>query len=237
MRSSSIFTFEPRIRLSNHEESDRQIDHRHRAKEKEEQEIESLEKMATEQQIAAFQQRLDDYDTKTVDALMENGKALDKLGKELRQMRDNSFVLPDGRHVFKTEDGTRVFDEKGAEISPKALDPNIIGEHCTRWETFDAAHRAEQHLNSERHDLLEFQGKVDETRARVDKGGISKKELDALDADLKANAPPAIRQRLGLPALNDDQTAKISVDFPSSIRDATVIDSAPRRDRPMPAPM
>ncbi len=80
--------------------------------------------MATDTELADFNVTLDAYDAATVDALMENEEHLKAVRQELKILLDQAYVLPDGRRVFKTEDGTRVFDEQGVEV--KDIDPDAI---------------------------------------------------------------------------------------------------------------
>ncbi len=90
--------------------------------------------LASEMDIAAFAVKLDTYDTATVEALHDNEVALAKVQEKLRVMLDKAYVLPDGRKVFKTEEGTRIFDENGAEV--KDFDPNRIEDWRPRAEAY-----------------------------------------------------------------------------------------------------
>jgi hypothetical protein len=216
---------------------DREKHDKQKTKEKEEKETKEFEQLlATSEQIAAFNNRLDDLDTKNVHCLMENGEALDKIHEQLRNMLENAYVLPDGRRIFKTEDGRHVFDEHGAEVARETIDPELIDRHHTAWEAFNATKNAEAKLQTERHEMLEFQTKIDDARARVDKGGMSKKDLDALGADLDANAPPGVRQKLGLERLPDGSANPQTGKAPDTGLDA-IADDLRRRSPLSPAPM
>lgn len=208
-----------------------------KVRENDEKDTKELEEvLATSAQIAAFDAHLDSYDTKTVEALMENREALDRVRDGLRRMTDEAYVLPDGRHVFRTADGRQVFDEHGLEVS-KAVDPDAIGDNHPTWEAFKAAKGAETKLETEQHALLDFQAKVDDARERVGKGGITKKQLDDLDADLKASAPPTVRQKLGLAAPETDADAKPRPDQLAATQQRALIDDPSRRAQPQPVPM
>lgn len=151
--------------------------------------------LATTGQIAAFRTELDTYDSAVVEALLENEEAL----RIARQARDDilmrAYVLPDGRRVFRTEDGQRVFDEHGAdvtaEISPEEIDPSL-----TSWEKFQDADQSVQDLEAERQDLLDFQQRVDDARQRLDEGGLTADDLDEMRAELEADMPDAVRARI-----------------------------------------
>lgn len=217
-----------------YQDMDREKTHKMKVKEKQEFETKYLEDMiATTAQIAAFDQHLDAYDTCTVHALMENREALDRISDELRKMKDNAYVLPDGRRAFKTADGRRVFDEQGGEVPASTVDPHAIdGRHPT-WEVFKTVQGAETKLEDERHELLEFQAKIDDARSRASKGDLTKGDLDALDADLRASAPPAVRQKLGLASPDAGDSAKLQSDRLAALPQDALTDSLSRRAQPL----
>lgn len=63
-------------------------------------------------------------------------------------------------------------------------------------EPLKALVETEQKLLRERQELHQFQKKVDDARAAIDKGGLTAKDLDELGADLRRDMPEAVRQRL-----------------------------------------
>ena len=50
------------------------------------------------------------------------------------QNASQAYLLPDGRRVFKTEDGSRVFDEHSIEVTD--FDPETIEDWRPRREAF-----------------------------------------------------------------------------------------------------
>ena len=82
--------------------------------------------LATEIQIEKFNIKLDQYDEATVKALMDNQIALDNVRVNIELMLDNAYVMEDGRRVFKTENGSQVFDEQGVEVMQNELDFGLI---------------------------------------------------------------------------------------------------------------
>lgn len=170
-----------------------------RQKVKREKEDERTEEMvlavlASSADIEAFKVELNTYDAATIEALIENEEALKKVREDLKIMLDKAYVLPDGRRVFKTEDGTRVFDEHGTEI--KDVDPQTIGDERPRWERFLSAKEDEQRLTDERAGLHEYQGRIDAARDRLDDMDLTQEELDELRKDLSENMPATVRVRL-----------------------------------------
>ncbi|MBB4267911.1 hypothetical protein [Roseospira visakhapatnamensis] len=151
--------------------------------------------LATTEQIAAFSAALDAYDAAVVDALLENEEALNAARQAREEILMQAHVLPDGRRVFRTEDGLHVFDEHGvdvtAEVSPEEIDPSR-----PTWEKFEEADRSVNDLESERQDLLDFQDRVDEARERLGEGGLTTDDLDDMREALEADMPEAVRIRI-----------------------------------------
>lgn len=151
---------------------------------------------ATHEQIAAFTQRLDSYDTATVRALMENEEALNQVRKRRMELEDGAFKLPDGRSVFKTEDGRQVFDQRGVEVPRDIVAPEQIPDGLPRFGAYKANSDQQTRLLHERQEIHDFQKRVDEARETLDKSGVSAKALDRLGADLEQNMPSAVRREL-----------------------------------------
>jgi hypothetical protein len=178
--------------------------------------------LATDDDIENFTVKLDTYDAATVEALMENEKALERVRENLGLMLDKAYVLPDGRRVFKTEDGTRVFDESGQEL--KDFDPSQVEDWRPRWERFAEELEQRDALSEERDQLHEYQNLLDETRERLDDEGLTKDELDELEKRLEDNAPEAVKRKV----LNDHD-AELERDNdsepqPASFRPAAKLD-------------
>lgn len=205
------------------EENERVFEEHRQQKQHEEEEKKFFDDLmaASDRQIAAFRNQLEDYDTGVVHALMDNERALDDARKRREELESSAFRLPDGRMVFKTEDGKRIFDQNGAEVPHDTVDPASIPDTKTRWETFKAARETEQKLEQNREELLQFQKKVDDARTAVDKPGITAKQLDELDADLKRNMPETVSQKLSgnAPAPDSAQFQVLGTDQKARVQD------------------
>ncbi|GAB6843720.1 hypothetical protein HNR00_003400 [Methylorubrum rhodinum] len=153
--------------------------------------------LATDKQVATFTTKLDRYNEKTVEALMENRIALDEVQTRLDEMLGKAHVLPDGRRVFKTQDGTRVFDEGGIELNADVIDPNAIADERPPWERYKASLDTKTRLEQERSQLHNFQAKSDAAREELDRGNVTADRLDELDAEMQAAMPEAVRRKLG----------------------------------------
>ena len=150
----------------------------------------------SEAQAREFRFEIDRYDTATVNALYENEKALEQIQTQLDEMLAQAYVLPDGRRVFKTEDGLRVFDEHGKEVSNEFIDPNEIADHLPRWERFQLGLERRDALIDERADLTGYQDKLDDARERLDAGEMTQDEYDQLRKDLVDDMPAAVRRQI-----------------------------------------
>lgn len=152
--------------------------------------------LATAEQIKVFEVKLDRYDEATVKALQENERQLDIVNEKIEELLGQAYVLQDGRRVFKTKDGQRVFDEHGAELSAEEIDPGLIEDHRPQWETFSEQKMQQRMLMQERGELLDYQERLDKTRERLDDEDLTAKELDDLDKDLMEDMPLAVKRQL-----------------------------------------
>ena len=119
-------------------------------------------------------------------------EAMDAVRLQIATMLQQAYTLEDGRRVFRTEDGTQVFDEFGEEVGLEFVSPDEIDPSLPTWEQYSAARDQEQALAAARPEFLEFQERLDESRELIDGGEISASELEALDAELEALMPPAM---------------------------------------------
>ena len=152
--------------------------------------------LASDMQIAQFEAKLDTYDTATVAALMQNQQQLDAVRARITAMLQQAYVMEDGRRVFKTEDGTQVFDEHGAEVLPDELNPDLISGDRPTAEAYFKDINLEKALEAERTEILEFQEKVDNARDQISDGDITEAELEALEAELEDALPNAVRAQI-----------------------------------------
>ncbi len=181
--------------------NDRLDDERKRHQQRERREKEEHERFeqlveATAAQVAAFRETLDSYDTATVRALMDNQKALDVVRERREAMEAAAYRLPDERMVFKTEDGKRVFDRDGAQLSHNVVHPDAVPDSAPRWEAMKQTREAEGKLEVERDALHAYQQRLDEAREAADKGHVSADALAKMDADLRKAMPDAVKAQL-----------------------------------------
>ncbi|BBK42808.1 hypothetical protein STVA_28280 [Allostella vacuolata] len=189
------------------ERADRERFHdEQRKKQKQEQEQNRIEEqaelmllgtvLASETKIETFTVRLDQYDTATVGALMENSRLLEQVRERIDEMLLDAHVLPDGRRVFRTRDGKQVFDEHGQEVDAETVHPDTIDPRRPFWETFKAELDERERLLQERTQLHDYQDRLDQARERVRQGNITERDLDDLGADLDQAMPASVRRAL-----------------------------------------
>lgn len=123
--------------------------------------------------------------------------------------------------MFKSEDGTRVFDEYGAEISPDIISPDEIPDHKDRFEPYWRDHNSRDELVQEREELFEYQGMLDRSRERYreardenEGGAVSKDFLDELDAEIDAATPERVKRILGQTAPENDAEISFQQEVP-----------------------
>lgn len=153
--------------------------------------------LASADDIEQLHAALDRYDALTVEALMENQKALDASRGRIESMLGRAYVLPDGRRVFKTADGLRVFDEHGTELGADDIDPDAIEDWRPRYEQFAEEVAQEQALKTEREKLIEFQERIEAARQHLQSDeDLTKADLADIEAGLDASMPLAVARKL-----------------------------------------
>lgn len=147
-------------------------------------------------EMAQFRIEIDRYDAAAITALQENERALMEVRERLDAMLAKAHVLPDGRRVFKTEDGLRVFDETGIELGVETIDPDMIEDWRPRAEGYLTEFERAQELIAERDQILTYQQKLDGARERLDAGDLTQDEFDRLRRELVADMPEAVRDQI-----------------------------------------
>jgi len=152
--------------------------------------------LVMEEQRQAFEIRLARLEVATAEALLANEVELAEAQAAFDALMAQAFVLPDGRRVFKTRDGRRVFDETGQPVAADVIRPEAIPDSLPRWETRIEGLERRDALERERRELREYQGKLDKARERLDDGSMTAADLDALDKELQAAAPASVLARM-----------------------------------------
>lgn len=158
--------------------------------------LEAMVVMATEAELDHFSNSLDTYDTATYEALLENERILDLTNRERDAMLEKAFLLPDGRRVFESEDGVRVFDANGVELDPSVISADEIEDWRPKYEGYASLTEKRQSLLEERDQLIAYQDRLAEARQRVEDGDLTKQELEELKNSLEEQMPGRVRELL-----------------------------------------
>ena len=172
---------------------------------------------ALEQEL---RETIETYQTATVLALEENRKALEEIERQRQEMLDRAYVMDDGRRVFKSRDGERVFDEFGQQIGKDELDPDMIPNDQDVWEDFDEFNSGRDRLKAEREQLLDYQEFLDEGEAKLDKGGLSESEKKTLRQELESAMPLSVRKQVT--AADPTRPENNAADLGAAFRDVAV---------------
>lgn len=208
---------------------DRQKQRREKEQDATDENIGAFAVAATFEEIEAFEVKLDTYDEAAVAALMENREQLDAVQARIELLLQQAYVMEDGRRVFKTEDGTQVFDEHGNEVSHDELDYDLISDDRPSWESYQTETEYRDALVAERQQIIEFQDKVAAAREETADGEISKDRLEELDADLAASVPPPVRAHMpGMEPLPEPTAA-----FARSAANPVIASASPTLDMPV----
>lgn len=140
--------------------------------------------------------RIDWHQTALVQALVANREEREQAQQRLDEMLGEAFVLPDGRRVFRTQDGLRVFDEDGEEVPLDDLDPDMIEDWRPDAESFFDT-RAEFEALEEEHDaLFAYQEALEDTETKLESGALSQSDLSEIETLLNEAAPDRLRRYL-----------------------------------------
>jgi len=145
------------------------------------------------ERLAQLAERLDAHQLAVIEALQNNREELDLAEGQVDELLDRAYVLPDGRRVFKSEDGTRIYDEFGRELGDDEVDVNEIGDDTPNWEQYSAKVRKRDQLQTTRDKLLSYQERLDQAEEKIRNGTLSESEAD--DLDVMLDNPPDLMRR------------------------------------------
>lgn len=172
---------------------------------------------ATENQIAAFNARMDYYEARLdrlegkldlrgeaiTKAMIENRGRYDQLIDQREQILEVSHTLEDGRKVFKSADGQTVHFEDGSLVPDYIITPNQLPDDNHPYEAlekveqgikaledeFAELERAEADIEIVRDRILNARDKIAEGRDAAKGEGITPDDLDALDEEINELMP------------------------------------------------
>lgn len=160
----------------------------------------------TAHELETLNIRLTEHQNAVFEALNENREQLNASEDRLEEMLGKAIVLDDGRRVFKTSDGLRVFDENGLEVGADKIMPDEIENWRPDFETYADERETLKSLKAAQTELLRYQQKLDDAQERVEQGGLTREEFNDLNSLLN-EAPTAVRSRL-----SPEDSASLSTD-------------------------
>ncbi|MEL6464952.1 MAG: hypothetical protein AAFQ58_08280 [Pseudomonadota bacterium] len=160
-------------------------------------------------QVREMERRLDYHQEAVFEALKENSEALEQSEQRIEDMLGDAYVLEDGRRVFKSEDGVRVFDEHGQLLSAEAIDADLIEDWRPTHEVFSTERQRFVELNEQRQELIIYQNRLDQAQEQMASGNMTESDFDDLN-QLLGDAPQAVREHL--PSDDPSALSELSVD-------------------------
>ena len=151
--------------------------------------------LATSDQLLEFKLELDELRLETTEALILQERLIEAARERISIVLDEAHNLEDGRKVFKTRDGDKVFDSEGNEIDAEIVSPESIPDHKPRFEDYWEQRIQLEALEKEQADLLELEQKLDELDERIANGSLTAEELDELGSELPASMPEKLLGR------------------------------------------
>ncbi len=169
--------------------------------------------------------RLEATTEATAIALTEARREATEAAESLERLRDRATTLPDGRRVYRdqngnayTEDGGRIPDDEAATIKRADGAPSL--------EDYRNADRRDREARRRLDEIERYNERLNAIRQRLNgatPGSVSQEELERLEAELDRDMPDSVRQT----------REQLAADRPNSpARQAT---STPEPEQPEPA--
>lgn len=143
--------------------------------------------MASQERLAWFHEKLERCDRASVAAVIEAEEKLSEARKDLARLKSKAYeiTLPDGRTTKVYRDGDKVRDDSGAIVNEDLIRPEDIPESCPTWQDRQEKENAFREAERTRREAAEYRERVDLARKRAGEGGLTEKELDAMERDLE----------------------------------------------------
>jgi hypothetical protein len=170
--------------------------------------------MASQEQVAAFQRRLDRLERASYEALLETEEDLRKAEKARERTRERAFEIgtPDGkRKVYR--DGEIVRDDDGNVVSRETIRAEDIPANYPVWAERARDEQAVLRAQKRYYDVVEFREQLQSTQEGAAEGGLSADEVDALESKVEAGIPYDVQRRLSGSAASEGAKQETSREF------------------------
>ncbi len=198
LRSEFVLRAKTRFRKQREHAEQRQRDERTKRKLEEEQsDFDDLAQvlMATDDAIAQFRNKLDEYQETVMQRILDLQNKRDQLLTERSALLAGAHVLPDGRRVFRSEDGLTVFDENRNTVSPDLITPSEISDEDTSRKEFLANADKFDAIDKELDEAVTVLEHIDDMQDRLDEGKITASQLDDLKTRLDGLMTESFKQK------------------------------------------
>ncbi len=119
--------------------------------------------------------------------------------RALEKIRAKALVLEDGRRVYFTEDGSRLFDDDGQEVTDQE---NIEEARAKQERNPNASTHEDQKVKSERikhldeleEQVFEKLREIEELKTRMERRELSQEDLDRETQGIIKGMPPEVRE-------------------------------------------
>ena len=119
---------------------------------------------------------------------MDWRKIIERLTDERKRIHVEAHRLADGRRVFETEDGERVYDEHGNKATDE-IHPEEIPDHLEKWESLQKPDKALANAERRFDEALKHQRVLDGARSRHNEGGLKNQDINELEQMIELSKP------------------------------------------------
>ena len=154
-------------------------------------------------------------------ALEDIQRQKEEAALQLEDIRANALVLSDGRRVYFTRDGSKLFDDDGQEVTEQ----NIIEEAREEQERNPNASSHEdnteakdnfQTARDKEEEIFKKLQELEELKTRMEKGEMTQGELDAKTQEIMEGMSPEVRKTFarvrGVEADVEDNPVSVTTD-------------------------
>lgn len=164
-------------------------------KKKEERQFSALMRLLQDPEYARLYMQaantISDIEDAAARALAKLETERESAAQKLDEIKDSAATLPDGRRVFRTDDG-RLLTEDGEDVSARRGDVRGLTENTPSWEDYQRAKEALEEIERRRREIDEYMRDViDPFKRRLadPNNPPSKEELEDIIRKLKENQP------------------------------------------------
>lgn len=141
--------------------------------------------------------RLDELDRASLEALREADRRVRENEERLRRIRETATVTPDGRRIYRTEDGMRAYYEDGIEATAREMDAVQWEPYAPSWERHQESVRNLDQSIQKRDDIRTYRERLEHHRKHLENRDdpLRADELDEMEREINV-MPEAVNRHL-----------------------------------------